>query len=150
MNADLQDKFDKFVKKVYTYINSEHRLVKAVQLLQLWCRSSNSSYQTVHVLGTKYYLMSAFDLDRLCEWVYAKRSVCNDTDVTADILLQCNEQCIEQAVEVVYEEEGDVIIKYTPVCSDWQQEQCKLLGLEYITGNHTIHTFIPAFSNGKD
>ena len=46
--------------------------------------------------------MSAFDLDRLCEWVYAKRSVCNDNDVTADILLQCNEQCIEQAVEVVY------------------------------------------------
>ena len=54
--------------------------------------------------------------------IYAKRSVCNDKDVTADILLQCNEQCIEQAVEVVYEEEGDVIIKYKPVCSDWQQE----------------------------
>ena len=73
--------------------------------------------------------MSAFDLDRLCEWVYAKRNVCNHKDVTADILLQCNEQCIEQAVEVVYEEERDVIIKYKPVCSDWQQEQCKLLGL---------------------
>ena len=76
MNEDLQDKFDKFVKKVYAYINSEHRLIKAVQLLQLWCRSSNSSYQTVHVLGTKYYLMSAFDLDRLCEWVYICQEKC--------------------------------------------------------------------------
>ena len=62
--------------------------------------------------------------------VYSKRSLCNVKDVTADILLQCNEQCIEQAVEVVYEEEVDLIIKkYKPVCSDWQQERCKLLGI---------------------
>ena len=67
--------------------------------------------------------MSAFDLDSL-ECVYAKRSVCNDMDVTVDILLRCNEQCIKQAVEIVYEEERDVI-NYKPACSDWQQERCK-------------------------
>ena len=79
--------------------------------------------------------MSAFDLDRLCEWVYAKRSVGND------ILLQCNEQCIKQAVEVVSEEEGDVIIKYKPVCSDWHANYWGWSTL--LHGNHTTHLFQP-------
>ena len=32
---------------------------------------------------------------------------------------------------IVYEGERNVI-GYKPVCSDWQKQRCKLLGLEYI------------------
>ena len=63
-------------------------------------------------------------------------------DVTADILLQCNEQCIEQAVEVVYEEEVDLIIKSTnlfAVIGNRKDANYWVVGLEYITGSHTSH-----------
>ena len=49
VNEDLQDKFDKFIKKVYFYISSAHKLVKAVELLQLCCRSPSTSFRTMHI-----------------------------------------------------------------------------------------------------
>ena len=44
-----------------------------------------------------------------------------------------------QDVEIVCEEERGVL-SYKP---DWQKERCRLLGLEYINGNHSSHVVQP-------
>ena len=55
--------------------------------------------------------MSASDLDTFCEWVYANRIICNDKNVTVDILLYNALSSIltKMSVEIVCEEERDEI-----------------------------------------
>ena len=47
---------------------------------------------------------------------------------------------VEQFVKIY--EEGDVIKKYKPICSDcWRQERCQFLGLDYIILETTPHIY---------
>ena len=69
------------VKKVYSYVNRAFSIVKAVELIDGWCASYGGvTLKPLHLLGSVYYLMSSAQLDSLCQWVYAKRSLfsCKD------------------------------------------------------------------------
>ena len=50
-----------------------HCLVKGIELLKVWSRSTKAKLKPVHVLGNIYFLMSPYDLDELYEWVRNKR-----------------------------------------------------------------------------
>ena len=57
------------------------QIVKAVELIDVWCTSCGGlTLKPLHLLGSVYYLMSSAQLDSLCQWVYAKRSLfsCKD------------------------------------------------------------------------
>ena len=73
VNEHLQDKFDKFIKKVNSYINSAIEWLKLFNYFNCGADHQIVHNNTVHLLGTKYYLMSAFDLDSLCEWVKCQK-----------------------------------------------------------------------------
>ena len=80
VNDDLYDEFETFKKKVYSYVESAFRIVKGVELIHVWCTSCGVTLKPLHLLGSVYYLMSSAQLDSLCQWVYAKRSLfsCKD------------------------------------------------------------------------
>ena len=48
-------------------------IVKAVELIHVWCTSSEVTLKSLNVLGSTYLLMSSAQLDSFCQWVYAKR-----------------------------------------------------------------------------
>ena len=77
----MYDEFETFKKKVYSYVDRALSIVKAVELIDVWCTSCGGvTLKPLHLLGSVYYLMSSAQLDSLCQWVYAKRSVfsCKD------------------------------------------------------------------------
>ena len=49
INEDLYDEFDEFNKKLQSYIGTECSLVKGVELISVWCRSTNTKLKPVHV-----------------------------------------------------------------------------------------------------
>ena len=61
-----------FKGKVLSYIGTTHCLVKGIEVLKVWSRSTKAQLKPVHVLGNIYFLMSPYDLDELCEWVRNK------------------------------------------------------------------------------
>ena len=52
VSEDLCDEFEAFKKKVYSYVDRTYSIVKAVELIHVWCTAGG------HVLGSVYYLMS--------------------------------------------------------------------------------------------
>ena len=72
VNENLQAEFAEFKGKVLLYIGTTHCLVKGIELLKLWSRSTKTQLKPVHVLGNIYFLISPYDLDELCEWVRNK------------------------------------------------------------------------------
>ena len=83
-----------------------------------WCTSSNISTKPLQVLEKTYFLMSASDLDNFCQWVYDTRKLCLNGDITC--LLSFNGEHAITPLKVVNEEKVDMI-RYLPVCSDWQE-----------------------------
>ena len=63
--------------KSLSYIGTTHCLVKRIELLKVWSRSTKAQLKPVHVLVNMYFLMSPYDQDELCEWVRNKRSFFN-------------------------------------------------------------------------
>ena len=121
VNENLHAEFAEFKGKVLSYIATTHCLVKGIELLKVWSRSTKAQLKPVHVLGNIYYLMSPYDLDELCEWVRNKRSLLFDKDFTIDGLLEYEEQCSSSSIssrvlEITNEEHNDHI-NYQPVCS---------------------------------
>ena len=74
VNDNLHAKFVEFKGKVLSYIGTTHCLVKGIELLIVWSRSTKVQLKPVHLLGNIYFLMSPYDLDELREWVRNKRS----------------------------------------------------------------------------
>ena len=73
VSDDLYDEFETFKKKVYSYVDRAFSIVKAVELIDVWCTSCGGvTLKPLHLLGSVYYLMSSAQLDLLCQWVYAK------------------------------------------------------------------------------
>ena len=132
--------FAEFKGKVLSYIGTTHCLVKGIEVLKVWSRSTKAQLKPVHVLGNIYFLMSPYDLDELCEWVRNKSFFLNNKDFTIDGLLEYEEQCnsssISSRVSEITNEEHNDHINYQPVCSEWQKERCALLGLTFISVNH--------------
>ena len=146
VNENLHDEFAEFKGKVQSYIGTACCLVKGIQLLKVWCRSTKTKLKPVHVLGNTYFLMSPYDLDELCQWVRNKRSFFSDKDFTTDSLLECEKQfssSISSKVLEITKEEHNDNIKYQPVCSVWQKDRCALLGLALVRGNHS-HWTLPS------
>ena len=81
VSDDLYDEFVAFKKKVFSYVDRAFSIVKAVELIDVWCTSCGGvTLKPLHLLGSVYYLMSSAQLDSLCQWVYAKLSLfsCKD------------------------------------------------------------------------
>ena len=97
VNENLHAEFAEFKGKVLSYIGTTHCLVKGIELLKVWSRSTKAQLKPVHVLGNIYFLMSPYDLDELCESVRNKRSFFIDKDFTIDGLLEYEEQCSRTA-----------------------------------------------------
>ena len=66
-------------------------MVKSNELIKIWLKSCSTTLKSVNVLGNKYFLMDASDLDALCLWIYSKRKCCFDKEVTKENLLQPSE-----------------------------------------------------------
>ena len=81
VSDNLYDEFETFKKKVYSYVDRAFTIVKAVELIDFWCTSCGGiTLKRLHLLGSVYFVMSSAQLDSLCQWVYAKRSLfsCKD------------------------------------------------------------------------
>eukprot|EP00731_Ephydatia_muelleri_P007410 Em0003g1658a len=65
VNENLHAEFAEFKGKVLSYIGTTHCLVKGIELLKVWSRSTKAQLKPVHVLGNIYFLMSPYDLDEL-------------------------------------------------------------------------------------
>ena len=72
VNENLHAEFAEFKGKVLSYIATTHCLVKGIELLKVWSRSTKAQLKPVNVLGDIYFLMSPYDLDELCEWIRNK------------------------------------------------------------------------------
>ena len=64
VNENLYAEFAEFKGKVLSYIGTTHCLVKRIELLKVWSRSTEVQLKPVHVLGNIYFLMSPYD--RVC------------------------------------------------------------------------------------
>ena len=114
VNENLHAEFAEFKGKVLSYIGTTHCLVKRIELLKVWSRSTKAQLKPIHVLGNMYFLMSPYDQDELCEWVRNKRSFFIDKDFTIDGLLEYEEQCSSSSIssrvlEITNEEHNDHI-----------------------------------------
>ena len=91
-------------------------LVKGIELLKVWSRSTKAQLKPVHVLGNIYFLMSPYDLDELCEWVRIKEVVFFvDKDFTIDGLLEyCSTSSVSSRVLEITNEEHNDYISYQP------------------------------------
>ena len=64
---DLYDEFETLKKKVYSYVDRAFSIVKAVELIDVWCTSCGGvTLKPLHLLGSVYYLMSSAQLGSLC------------------------------------------------------------------------------------
>ena len=144
INEDLHDEFNKFKSKLSTSLflslDGTCSVVEGIELLMFWCTSSDISTTPLQVLEKTYFLMSASDLDNFCQWVYDTRKLCINGDITC--LLSFNGEHAITPLKVVNEEKVDMI-SYVPVCSDWQEKRCILLGLKFLHGNR-IHCQKPS------
>ena len=141
INDDLHDEFNKFKRKLSSHLFSSQddtcSVVEGIELVMFWCTSSSISTKPLQVLEKTYFLMSASHLDNFCQWVYDTKKLCLNGDITC--LLSFNgEHAItaSSCLKVVNEETVDMI-SYLPVCRDWQENRCILLGLKFLHGNQT-------------
>ena len=89
----LNDDFDAFKRKVIscTYVDDSLRMVRSIDLLNIWIRESNVSVKSLQVLENIYYLMSPLNLDDYCQWVLDARNFIIDQSVTKDTLQRFRE-----------------------------------------------------------
>ena len=140
VNDDLYDEFETFKKKVYSYVESAFRIVKGVELIYVWCTSCGVILKPLHYLGSVYYLMSSAQLDSLCQWVYAKRSLfsCKD-DFSLKKIVESEDNTSTHPDGVVDEivQAGPNTISYLPACDEWQKSFCQFLGMTFVRRNIT-------------
>ncbi|KAL5509176.1 hypothetical protein EMCRGX_G004493 [Ephydatia muelleri] len=55
VNEELHREFDEFRSKVYAYVDKEYSIVEAVELLQVWCRATNSNTLSTESQDTGQY-----------------------------------------------------------------------------------------------
>ena len=56
VNEGLNDEFDRFKRKVISYLDDALRMVQSIDLLNFWIRESNVSVQSLQVFENTYYL----------------------------------------------------------------------------------------------
>ena len=130
VNEDLFKEFDEFKHKLYSSVERGFTVVEAVELVQIWCRSSNLCLRETQLLGKKYFVMSSSQ--------YRNRSTCNSQENIVALLLEASNS-------KSFEKETDHhLISYNPVCIEWQISKCNLLGLHFCQDNNVHHGIIPA------
>ena len=133
----------RFSKKNF-YSCSDDALVRSIDLLNIWIRERNVSLKSLQVLGNTYYLMSPLHLDECCQWVLDARNFFTDKSVSKNTLHQFREELLDEfstdsSLEIVKEEEMENV-SYLPVCSDWQEDRCHMLGIKFVVGKHFHHS----------
>ena len=94
VNENVHGEFAEFRGKVQSCIGTTHCLVKGIELLKVWSRSTKAQLKPVPVLGNIYFLMSSYDLDYNCvSGSELKEVFLIDKDFTIDGLLEYEEQC---------------------------------------------------------
>ena len=144
VTEDLNDEFDVFKRKVFSYPDDALRMVRSIDLLNIWIRESNVSVKSLQVLENTYYLMSPLNLDDYCQWVLDARKFFTDKSVNKNTLQCFREQLLDQTstascLKILKGEEMENI-SYLPVCSDWQEERCHTLGIKLVVGKHSHHS----------
>ena len=126
VSDDLYDEFETFKKKVYSYVDKAFSIVKAVELIDVWCTSCGGvTLKPLHLLGSVYYLISSAQLDSLCQWVYAKRSLfsCED-EFSLNRIVESKDQTSKHPDAMVEEiaNDGPNTISYLPAYDEWQKK----------------------------
>ena len=136
----MHDKCEAFKKKVYSYVDRAFSIVKAAELIDVWCTSCGGvTLKPLHLLGSVHYLMSSAQLDSLCQWVYAKRSLfsCKD-EFSLNRIVESEDQTSKHpdATCIVEEiaKDGQYNISYFPACDE---SLCQLLGMIFVRRNIT-------------
>ena len=76
-------------KKTVDY-QEDFRIVREVDLLSYWMKTCKvTSIRQVTLMDKVYYLMTASDLDALCEWIYDTRKEWNETKTNSSTPLKC-------------------------------------------------------------
>ena len=84
----LYESFVEF-KKTVDY-QEDFRIVREVDLLSYWMKTCKvTSIRQVTLMDKVYYLMTASDLDALCEWIYDTRKEWNETKTNSSTPLKC-------------------------------------------------------------
>ena len=133
VSDNLYDEFETFKKKVYSYVDRAFTIVKAVELIDFWCTSCGGiTLKRLHLLGSVYFVTSSAQLDSLCQWVYAKRSLfsCKD-EFSLNRIVESEDQTSKHPDAMVEEiaKDGPNTISYLPACDEWQNSLCQLLGM---------------------
>ena len=84
-------------------------------------------------------LMYSAQLDSLCQWVYAKRSLfsCKD-EFSLNRIVESEDQTSKHPDDMVEEiaKHGPNTISYLPACDEWQRKSlCKLLDMIFVRRN---------------
>ena len=84
----LYESFVEF-KKTVDY-QENFRIVREVDLLSYWMKTCKvTSIRQVTLMDKVYNLMTASDLDALCEWIYDTRKEWNETKTNSSTPLKC-------------------------------------------------------------
>ena len=68
----------------------DFRIVREVYLFSYWVKTCKvTSIRQVTLMDKVYYLMTASDLDALCEWIYDTRKEWNETKTNSSTPLKC-------------------------------------------------------------
>ena len=138
IDEDLYEELDAFKKKLYSYVDKSFSIVKAQELLHVWCTSCRITPKSLHLLGSTYFLMSPLHLDAFCQWVISKRKVFTCKENFDINLLMEHEEESSHLMNVIVDQvdnESETTIKYWPVCEDWQKRKCQMLGMKFVRGN---------------
>ena len=138
IDEDLYEELDAFKKKLYSYVDKSFSIVKAQELLHVWCTSCRITLKSLHLLGSTYFLMSPLHLDAFCQWVISKRKVFTCKENFDINLLMEHEEQSSHLMNVIVDQvdnESETTIKYWPVCEDWQKRKCQMLGMKFVRGN---------------
>ena len=130
VSDDLYDEFETFKKKVYSYVDRAFSIVKAVELIDVWCTLCGGvTLKPLHLLESVYYIMSSAQLDSLCQWVYAKRSLfsCKD-EFSLNRIVESEDETSKHPDAMVEEiaKDGPNTISYLPACDEWQKKSMSI------------------------
>ena len=139
VTEDLNDEFDVFKRKVFSYLDDALRMVRSIDLLNIWIRESNVSVKSLQVLENTYYLMSPLNLDDYCQWVLDARKFFTDKSVNKNTLQCFREQLLDQTCFMFGNFERGRNGEYK-LLSDWQEERCHTLGIKLVVGKHSHHS----------
>ena len=143
VSEDLCDEFEAFKKKVYSYVNRAYSIVKAVELIDVWCTAGGGgTLKPLHLLGSVYNLMSSAQLDSFCQWVCAKRRLFSSKDeFSLKKIVESQDQTSRHPGDVIEKNAVDgpktSTITYLPPCDEWQRSLCQRLGMTFIRRNIT-------------